>query len=161
MRASVKGFAAGCSVVVAATSVFAGGPVSAAATTTKCGSTQKREFDTTGANTTVFLKPCVQKSGGQSRAYIAGQWYALAYTGKRFDKLTVKTRLEYLDSVFRSKTCDWTAKFNAARGGAGEATCYTSWAGGGGYTSDGYAVVNVDLDGDGDWTWQLTGSPSL
>lgn len=140
---------------------FRPGLAPAAATTTKCSATQRRQFDTTGTNTTVFINLCVQKSGGKSRAYMEGQWYDIAYTGKRFDEFKVKVRLEYKDIAFRTRTCDWTGSFNAHRGGAGYGHCSTSWAGGGGYTSDGIAVVNTDLDGDGDWTWNLHGSPSL
>lgn len=138
---------------------FRPGLAPAAATTTKCSATQRRQFDTTGTNTTVFINLCVQKSGG--RAYMEGQWYDIAYTGKSFDEFKVKVRLEYKDIAFRTRTCDWTSSFNAHRGGAGYGHCSTSWAGGGGYTSDGIAVVNTDLDGDGDWTWNLHGSPSL
>lgn len=152
--------------VVTAAMTFAGLAVTAtpAHAYTFCTDTQHREFPTSGYNTDVYVKICVQNGYDGDRQYrraIAQGYWQDGGGARKFDNFDVVIRLEHFQETFRTKTCDITSEINQHE--ALNLQCTTGKfydnSNSGNWTGDGKINFNLDADGNGGSTWQLAGSP--
>lgn len=125
----------------------------------KCGKEQKKVFSTPGENVTVWIEPCIERSGSSSRASLKVSWLHGDGVVNDFDSFEVLARLEHNDSSKETTVCFLTGAIN--QNYSGYYPCNTKYASGTGkYTADGKAVYNINNDGEGQLPpWELTGSP--
>ncbi|MFI8354969.1 hypothetical protein [Streptomyces cyaneofuscatus] len=167
MKRKISRLASSAAVAtILATSAVVMTPTSAlAAAATKCSAVQKKTFDTIGANLTVAIKLCVQRT---STNYYSA-WSYISWNGNGdglavgMEKLKVNLRLERNDADYRTGSNDYTSEVNAYESktnwGFGTTTYYSSTSGG--WTADGNVEWDINNDGKGGGTWSLGGSPSI
>jgi hypothetical protein len=144
--------------IAAAGVVVLGSPAQAA----PCGSSQKKEFPTSGYNTDISIKLCVtQTSEGKVRATADGYWTDGGGV-RKFDNFDLQVRLEGEGGVNILKTtCDYTSEINGLSSGGFQ--CHTTWlepATARGLTADGTVYYDLDADGKGGYSWGLQGTPA-
>lgn len=138
-------------------------PARAAAET--CSGWQHKEFSTSGYDTDVYIKLCVQKYSGDIQEHGATAYTRWRDGGgtRKFDNFDVRIRLERHNGNQGSGGCDYTGEINGNSSG-GPSYCFgvaKVSSADGGWTADGYVAYDYDADGEGGKTWSLHGSPAI
>lgn len=130
-----------------------------------CTGWQHKEFPTSGFNTDVSIKLCVEKdTHGHHLAYADVKWRDGGGGGinLKFDNFDVRYRLERYDADYADKACDLTSEIYWNSSGSDSCLpAYSTSQRDGGWTADGYVAYNLDDDGKGGKKWSLHGSPQI
>ncbi|WP_329020769.1 hypothetical protein [Streptomyces sp. NBC_00690] len=135
-------------------------PAAATVTAVSCSVWQDKAVPTSGTNTRLDVKLCVERnSAGNYRAKADFGW---DYGGSnKFNNLDLIIRLEKFDGIVQEHICDFTAEVNKDPFGYGF-TCISSWkALSSPVTTDGTFFYDIANDGVSGFEWNLGGSPSL
>lgn len=166
MRPARRALTTGLSVLAAA-GMLTGATVltatPAGADVERCTGWQDRSFSTSGFDTDVEIKLCVDDYYDAHHAISYIKWEDGGGV-RKFDNFDVHVRLERYDADYDKASCDWTYEINNNTS-SGSRGCgfmgYSSSSANGGWTADGHVRFDLDADGKGGDTWSLHGSPMI
>jgi hypothetical protein len=127
----------------------------------ECYSNQRKFSLPHKPDVTVLITLCVERAGSIVNARANVTWNGrLGYIGgKRFNDFIIVVRAERYDRVKKSASFNQTSSLNSQYSNTRSLGTYAPADARGGWSADGYVIVDIAGDGAGNYRWDLHGTP--